>query len=156
MTALAPELTDLQAVVEEVWSTFVGYEHPLCPRQVPPGTPLDASVWSGAVSVTGEWQGAVTVELADDVAQAISRVMLDLGDAETLADDDVADAVGELVNMIGGNVKSLMPGPSSLSLPAVAAGRAVFPSDAHEVARLDLTWTGEPVRITVHCPGSPR
>ena len=31
--------------------------------------------------------------------------------------------VGELVNMIGGNVKSLMPGPSVLSLPVVAAGR---------------------------------
>ncbi|WP_183094873.1 chemotaxis protein CheX [Nocardioides stalactiti] len=156
MSVIAPELTDLQAVVEEVWSTFVGYEHPLCVRQVPAGTPLDSGVWSGAVSVTGEWQGAVTVELADDVAVAISRVMLDVDPSESLNDDDVADAVGELVNMIGGNVKSLMPGPSALSLPAVAAGRAVFPSDAHEVARLDLLWTNQPVRITVHTPGSPR
>ena len=38
--------------------------------------------------------------------------------------------------MIGGNVKSLMPGPSVLSLPAVAAGRAAHPSDAAEVARV--------------------
>lgn len=155
MTALAPEITDLHAVVEEVWTTFVGAEEPLCPRHVPAGTPLDQAVWSGAVSVTGAWHGAVTVELADRVAQTISRVMLDLDSTAELTDDDVADAVGELVNMIGGNVKSLMPGPSTLSLPAVAAGRAVFASDAHEVARLDLLWTGEPVRVTVHCPGSP-
>jgi len=156
MTLLAPEVTDLHAIVEEVWSSFVGVDQPLQPRLVPPGTPLDPAVWSGAVSVTGDWQGAVTVELADHVARAITRVMLGLDDAVDPADDDVADAVGELVNMIGGNVKSLMPGHSVLSLPAVAAGRAVFPSDTSEVARLDLLWTGQPVRVTVHCPGSPR
>ena len=57
-------------------------------------------------------------------ATAVTDAMLGLdpGDGPRPA-EDVADAVGELVNMIGGNVKSLMPGPSTLSLPLVRAGR---------------------------------
>ena len=35
---------------------------------------------------------------------------------------DVTDAVGELVNIIGGSVKSLMPQPTVLSLPSVRTG----------------------------------
>ncbi|HVD28484.1 MAG TPA: chemotaxis protein CheX [Mycobacteriales bacterium] len=42
--------------------------------------------------------------------------------AEALTDDEVADALGELTNMIGGNLKSLLPGPSRLSMPAVTVG----------------------------------
>ena len=29
------------------------------------------------------------------------------------------DAVGEMANVVGGNVKSLLPGPSTLALPIV-------------------------------------
>jgi chemotaxis protein CheX len=150
MTAMpvAPEATDVQAIVEQVWSSFLGEEEPLLPRFAAPGEPFGAdSAWSAAVGVSGGWDAAVTVEVSDAVALTLTTTMLGSTDVE---DADLADAVGELVNMIGGNVKSLMPGPSTLSLPAVAAGRAVQPSDAHEVARFDGTWAGEPVRVTVH------
>ena len=36
--------------------------------------------------------------------------------------DDVRDALGEITNMIGGNVKALLPTPSRLSLPTVVEG----------------------------------
>ena len=39
--------------------------------------------------------------------------------------DEVADAVGELTNMVGGNIKSLLPEPSLLSLPTVSRGAPV-------------------------------
>jgi len=102
--------------------------------------------------VSGGWAGVVTVELDEGVAQQLSARMLALPEGEPVADGDIADAVGELVNMVGGNVKSLMPGPSVLSLPAVAAGRAAFASDVAEVCRLDLAWRGAPVRICIHVP----
>jgi len=76
--------------------------------------------------------------------------MLGLEGPDEAGPADVADAVGELVNMVGGNIKSLMPGPSVLSLPAVAAGRAAHPSGATEIARFDGVWAGEPVRVAVH------
>jgi hypothetical protein len=39
--------------------------------------------------------------------------------AEFLEDDDVRDAVGELVNVIGGNLKALLPGDTAISTPLV-------------------------------------
>jgi CheY-specific phosphatase CheX len=145
---VAPEVSDVQAIVEQVWTSFLGEEEPLLPRPVVPGEPFAAdSAWSAAVSVSGGWDAAVTVEVSDAVALTLTTTMLGSTEVE---DADVADAVGELVNMIGGNVKSVMPGPSVLSLPAVAAGRAVHASEALEVSRFDGTWAGEPVRVAVH------
>ena len=39
---------------------------------------------------------------------------------DVVTDAEVVDALGELTNMIGGNVKSLLPAPSQLSLPMVS------------------------------------
>ena len=36
-----------------------------------------------------------------------------------LDEEDVADALGELANVVGGNVKAVLPGPSVLGLPEV-------------------------------------
>ncbi len=156
----APTAEDVQAVTEDVWLALVGDDEVLVPRPVPPGSPFDATgVWSAAVTVTGGWHGVVTVELHEDVARRLTARMLALPESE-VADGDVADAVGELVNMVGGNVKSMMPGPSDLSLPAVAAGRAAFASDVVEVCRLDVSWRGGPVRVCIHARqpahGGPR
>jgi chemotaxis protein CheX len=139
---------DLHAIVEQVWSSYLGQEEPLLARPVPAGPFAADGAWSAAVSITGGWAGTVTVELADEVARTLTRRMLDLGEEAPL-DDDIADAVGELVNMVGGNVKSLLPGPSVLTLPVVAAGRAAHASESGELARLDAVWEGRPVRVSV-------
>ena len=148
---LAPAVTDVHAIVDQVWSSFLGEAEPLLPAPVVLGQPFPADrAWSAAVSVSGGWDATVTVELSATVALSLTATMLGLSGPEETEDGDVADAVGELVNMVGGNVKSLMPGPSVLSLPAVAAGRAAHPTGATEVARFDGTWAGEPVRVSVH------
>ena len=143
----APALDDLTFLADEVWRSLLGEEEML----VPVGCE-DPIEWSGAVSVTGGWQGTVTVELGARAAADLTARMLALPEDEPAADADVADAVGELVNMIGGNVKSLMPGPSVLSLPLVAAGRAAGRSEVVEVARVDATWHGHAVSFSVAVP----
>lgn len=151
--AETPEIDDVRGVTEDVWASLLGDEEILLPRAVPPGTPFDKDdVWSSAVTISGAWQGAVTLEVDADAARRLTSQMLGIPSPEDAEESDVADAVGELVNMIGGNVKGMMPGPSTLSLPAVAAGRAAFSSDMHEACRLDLSWRGAPVRVCVHVP----
>jgi chemotaxis protein CheX len=145
-TTVEPALTDLQTVVDDVWTSFLGGDEPLVP-----GAPGDGEVgWSAAVTVTGAWEGMISVELPASMAEEVCRRMLGV---EETQDEDVADAVGELVNMIGGNVKSLMPGPSVLSLPVVAAGRVARSSDTTEVCRLDAWWAGSPLQVCVHLHG---
>lgn len=141
-TVAEPTFEDVQAVVEEVWSSFLGAEEPLLV-----GLPVELQTgWSAAVTVTGAWEGMVSIELPGAVAEEVCRRMLGVDQTH---DEDVADAVGELVNMIGGNIKSLMPGPSVLSLPVVAAGRVARSSDSTEVCRLDASWAGSPLRVCV-------
>jgi chemotaxis protein CheX len=142
-----PSYDDVQMVVDEVWSSFLGAEDPLLPS-----APGELNVgWSAAVTISGEWHGMVSVELPTGLAEEVARRMLAIPESEpTTLDEDIADAVGELVNMIGGNVKSLMPGPSALSLPVVAAGRVARSSDAVEVCRLDASWAGTPLLVSVH------
>ena len=41
----------------------------------------------------------------------------------TTVDADVCDSMGELVNMIAGNFKALMPAETGISIPSVVRGR---------------------------------
>jgi chemotaxis protein CheX len=62
---------------------------------------------------------------------------------------DIVDAVGELANVIGGNVKALLPQPCQLSLPHVQInGDSGWPV-AIEVSRITGTWLDEPVTVSV-------
>lgn len=146
-----PSSDDVQAVTEEVWSTFLGHTDPLTPGQTP-----FAPEWSASVTIRGEWNGMVAMEMTRAGAHQMTCGMLGM-DPETdeTSDADVADAVGELVNMVGGNVKGLVPGPNQLSLPLVATGRFAHGTDEHEVVRLQFSWGPEPLTVTVHATSAP-
>ena len=72
--------------------------------------------------------------------------------------DDVRDALGELANMLGGNIKALLPAPSQISLPAVAIGSDYELSvvGTGEVARVAFTCDGQPLLVTLLQRPSPR
>lgn len=148
-TLTQPALADVLAVVHEVWDSFVGGEEPLLPD--PDRTGADWIGYAATITVSGAWSGIVSLEFAADTAATVSSRMLGLDQVE---EEDVADAVGELVNMVGGNVKGLMPGPSALSLPVVTTGRVARATDATEVCRADLAWFGQPLSIAVHVIGA--
>jgi CheY-specific phosphatase CheX len=148
-----PLLDDLRSIADEVWGALLGEEEVLVPRPIPPGAPFDnTGTWSAAVHVSGGWTGTITTELGEAAAVGLTAGMLGLAADEQPSDGDLADAVGELVNMVGGNLKSLVDGPSVLSLPMVAAGRAAYSSEMRELLRVDAVWRGYPVRFTVHVP----
>lgn len=76
---------------------------------------------TAAVSITGEWEGTVAVACCDELSRLITGAFFGVEPAE--ADpSEINDAIGEVANMIGGNVKALMPAPSQLSLPTVTTG----------------------------------
>jgi len=150
VTTFATTQEDLQLFVSEVWSNHVAQLDELVPA--PPHAWTAAAgvpCWSGAVSVTGEWQGMIAVDLAGPSAEALARGMLALDEAEDVDPVEVSDVVGEFANIVGGNVKSLMPGPSSLSLPLVAHTVLEPPSDLQPQLTLDLAWRDAPVRVRV-------
>lgn len=74
------------------------------------------------IQITGKWIGSVVLDLSPEAARASAAAMFQ-SPSEEIAQGDEHEVAVELVNMIGGNLKSLLPGPSHLSLPTVVSGR---------------------------------
>ena len=91
-------------------------------------SPSDAS-WKPAgdrltsfVHLTGDWNGAVLLDCNPRQACQFAGRILSM-DPPDMVDDDVRDVLGELANMIGGNMKCGMPTGVRLSMPTVMEGR---------------------------------
>lgn len=132
---------DVVAIASEVWASYVSPDQPLIPMDAgdfPVG-------WSALVAVSGAWAGVIIIDLLDTAAWSLTTQMF----GDDAAEADMADAVGELVNMIGGNVKAILNSESNLSLPVVAAGQVWAPSGADEVVRAELASATGPIRVRV-------
>jgi len=95
-------------------------EHPLPPRE--------ARV-TGVVSIAGGWNGAVSITCSPTFAARAASVMFGRSIA-TVTSSDIHDAVGELANIVGGNLKPLVHSESSmcvLSIPIVVEGEIAVP-----------------------------
>ncbi len=76
---------------------------------------------TAAVHFAGEWRGAVLLQLSPELACVLCARLIRVG-SPPLYDDNVRDAVGELANMVGGNLKSILPFRVALSMPTVVEG----------------------------------
>lgn len=137
---------EILGITRDVWESFTGRTIEIADDQVRP----DGGVTVGCVSVTGEWQGSVLLACPARLARMAASAMFDLP-AEQLDDEQVADALGELTNMIGGNIKSLIPGPSRLSMPAVTVGASstVPLPGAALLSTVSLACEGLPLSVSV-------
>lgn len=109
-------LNDLEAVVAQIWSAYLDVDGGGCLAVVPKSSariPVTASV-----PMTGAYTGHVAVATTGTSARRVASLMLELESA-SVHDDDVIDAVGELANIIAGNVKALLPQPTISGIPSV-------------------------------------
>ena len=142
ITELIDEAT-VQSIAEDAWTALVGEDEFLMP--MPGELPVDSlSSW---VDVVGPWTGSVVLTTGAQTAADLTRALLGDHAPELLDHDDVADAFGEIANVVGGNVKAALPGPSGLSLPDVGDAPAVRNPD--DVCRVDVLWRGQPLTISV-------
>jgi chemotaxis protein CheX len=121
MTSLAevPSKDDLAELLASVWTSFLGAE--IYPIEADPATDIARKPTQNevvaSVSIMGGWSGQLFLATSHACAANIAQAMF--GSEGDVADDELADAVGELANIVGGNVKSMLASPSSLSLPQV-------------------------------------
>ncbi len=112
------ELTeaDIHALVEEIWASYLMLDVVPAPAPGSEGQSLSA-----LIHIHGSWEGTVILHCTRALSEQIAGAMFAVDPGE-LTDDEIGDAVGEIVNMLGGSVKSLVDGPASLSLPTVIGG----------------------------------
>jgi chemotaxis protein CheX len=115
------EVTDFEPVVHDivvnVFQTMMAMDVQTVDTPFPPSGELITA----AISLAGSWKGAVLVECGLQEAFLFTSRMIGI-DVPTSLNDDVRDALGELANMVGGNLKSVLPSGVSLSLPTVVWG----------------------------------
>ena len=156
-TAAPPVISELidegtvQGIAEQTWLALVGEDEYLVPL---PGT-LPADVVSSWVEIVGPWNGAVVLSCGRGTADELSRCLLGAHAPAVLESEDVEDALGELANVVGGNVKAVLPGPSVLGLPET--GAATPAGDPADTCRVDLLWRGRSLTIAVQgSAGAPQ
>jgi hypothetical protein len=133
----------VQSIADEVWPSLVGDGEAFVPVPVPP----PAEVVSAWVDIHGPWTGSVVLTCAPATATALTESVLMMRPPSTVDDEDVADALGELANVLGGNIKSVLPGASTLGLPQVGAAPPRGRLD--DVRSLVGQWRGDYLTITV-------
>lgn len=74
---------------------------------------------TSAISIRGGFDGEVRLTFSHDLALASAAAMFRVAQ-DQVTSEDIRDMATEVANMIGGNLKSVLPGPSSLSLPVIA------------------------------------
>ena len=140
---------ELVEITERVWDSL--FDVPLVARD--PSEPLGRTsgrAISGCVHITGAWDGAVTLHCSEKLAKLVTGAMFEM-EPDEAGEDDVRDALGELANMVGGNVKALLPEPCRISLPAVADGADYRLSIPGAYPLTAVTWTcgGEPLLVRI-------
>jgi len=127
----------------EIFTTMVMMDiHPLEEEAAKSGSLKDSI--SGLIGLAGTHKGVLAIHLPKKVALAITGSFLGMEVDEI--NEDVEDAVGEIANMLGGNVKTILSENGrdiDLSLPSTISGRDYDFQPTKEAERTIIPFAAE-------------
>jgi hypothetical protein len=109
----------LVQVMASVWETIL--QLPILARHGHDGDearPEDLPLVTGRVRIAGVWEGTVALTGPWSFAAMCTAIMHGR-EVAGLTEAEVLDGWGELANMVGGNLKALVPPVSQLGFPSV-------------------------------------
>lgn len=144
---MMPAAEDMVAVATETWETMLGLSL----------TPSEPEMFGSAervavsmVNIVGDVSGTVSVKSSLRTACALAAAVFGL-EPELLRTDDIVDGFGEIANIIGGNVKGLLPGSTMVTLPTVAIGHEMTLATAAAGQCMDLHFKSEGSHLVISC-----
>ena len=108
---------------QEVFETMICME---LAEALEPASDNSKNDFLGLITFKGDINGCLGISCGCRCAKVVTRNMLGMEPDEHVSDEDVADAVGEITNMIMGAVKVRMEqqvGEINVSIPSVIRGR---------------------------------
>ncbi|HET7486351.1 MAG TPA: chemotaxis protein CheX [Acidimicrobiales bacterium] len=139
---------DIRDIVSNIFSSLL--DLPVEATASAPERPIHSHAYTSSVQITGAWEGAVSVECSEPLARTMTEAMFGMEKGEA-AKEEILDAVGEVANVAGGNVKALLPSPAVLSIPSVTEGvdYVVKMPGTTAVNHVGFSCDGEPLVVTV-------
>ena len=141
------ESPQIYQIAETIWNATLGV--PIAPDSGQACASSERAT-AACIQITGAWNGAILLVCPADVARHAASVMFSAAPAEMKV-ADLQDAVAELVNMIGGNIKGLLPETCHLSLPAVVEGGdySTRIPGSRLATKIAFDCDGKPVSISI-------
>ncbi len=102
-------------IIQNTWSSTLGFHV----ERSSGSEAVVAGALTVCVKITGAWNGEVRLHCPVPLAQSIAALIFQV-QAESVGSDEVLDALSELVHIVGGNLKALLPQPVVLSLPSLS------------------------------------
>ncbi|MGZ4498115.1 MAG: chemotaxis protein CheX [Nocardioides sp.] len=150
MSAAVVDGEVLRSIVHQVWESLLAAPSVTHGEARPASAAVEASI-----TLTGDWNGRVRLTCDRITAEEIATAMLALDEGEHVPDEDLHDAMGEVVNMVGGNLKGSLEGSTRLGLPEVREP-APAPDETPSLSCL-VHWRDASVTLEVYAAsdGSP-
>jgi chemotaxis protein CheX len=102
------------------------------------------------IQISGQWQGVVALTIDYDLAEELAVKMFSI-EKEQVTDGEINDALSEMINIIGGNLKSLLPQPNQLSLPMVGLkGTSIHFPFTEQSSQVVFDCAGKKFSVTIH------
>lgn len=134
-------------IAEEVFTAMIDGEPGYLRAWDGPAPEIDDPMHAW-VDVQGTSSGRVLLTTGRGTADGLARALLGMEADEPVSAEDFVDALGEVANVVGGNVKSLVPDPGVLTLPQVASEPPpTVPAEL--LYELSLDWRGNPLIISL-------
>ena len=104
----------------------------------------------GCVHFAGPWKGALLLGCGPTQAAAFAAELVGIEPPDEV-NDDVRDAIGEITNIIAGNLKSMLPAGTELSAHSVVEGKSLTLKvcGANEAMQLRFDSDRGPFSITL-------
>jgi CheY-specific phosphatase CheX len=111
-----PYVTDICQFTGSVFLSMLGLEVQPSDAELP-----STEMITGAIYYAGPWKGALLLQCAASAAYEFTARLMGVPQPVGF-DDDVRDAMGEMTNIIAGNLKPILPRGVGLSMPSVIQG----------------------------------
>jgi len=106
------------------------------------------TIWdiSGIIGLSGDASGAVAISLKENTAYELTKLLT--GEEHTSIDKYVTDAMGEIINIIAGNVKNVFEKKHriKITMPSIIKGKAhsiVWPSEKARIICIPFIIFGD-------------
>ncbi len=124
----------LNEIIDKVWKMTLRFRIKPIKSELQRPEPLDLLLAS--VTISGAWQGVLTLGCSTCVARSAAAAMFGKPAVNTNP-EEIRDALGELTNMVGGNVKTMLKGDCRLSVPRIVD---TIPCDHPEPMPVEYQW----------------